>query len=343
MITYTMENKPTTTINEKDDTTKQEQGRRYKSPSTRGRAWRRAIAWRRQMGLLPEADREPDAPPSLVATDVVQQRYLQLTEDIEVATHEGEMDSKFAQHLKRELLNWTIFQISLMRRIEELEVDIVQNEGEHSGREEGKCNELEQALLRRFPHRKYDTTKCEMYIKPVPFISRGKTVNDNKTDTDIKTESSDETKMDIKETTNDQPTDETNGQTDMHKGGPGRQHTTYDMNYAMVEENMRLARLENEKNLNTALRLVTRTLHPQGQTICFPQSEQTDRMILKTDNLPTDGTKLCDLLRKVFTRRGEVFDIDKTWRDFAKAYGRVYFEWSNIAKGKDAYVYTRYS
>lgn len=295
------------------------------------------------MGLLPEADLESDVPPSLVATDVVQRRFLQLTEDIEEAVHGGELDLLFAQHLKRELLNWTIFQINLMHRIEEVEVDLIQNEGEHSGKKEEKCDELQQALLHRFPHRKYDTSKCEMYIKPVPFISRGKTINDNKTDADTKNELSDETKTDTTETTNDQPTDETNRQTDMQKGGPGRQHASYGMDYTMVEENMRLARLENEKTLNTALRLVTRALHPQGQTICFPQSEQTDRMILKTDNLPTDGTKLCDLLRKVFTRRGEVFDIDKTWRDFVKAYGRVYYEWTNIAKGKDEYVYTRYS
>lgn len=284
------------------------------------------------MGLLPDADPESDAPPSLVATDVVQRRFLQLTEDIEVAAREGGVDHQLGQHLKKELLNWTIFQINLMYRIEELEVELIDKEGEHPDTKDEKCNELEQALLRRFPRQKYNTSKCEKFIKPVPFISGGKTGHDS----NAKTVVTDEVKVDqaIDET------DETNEQNNPRSSGPGRRHASVGMDYALVEENMRLARLETEKNLNTALRLVTRLMHPEGDAICFPQSEQTDRMTLKTDNLPTDGAKLCDLLRKVFTRRGEVFDIDKTWRDFTKAYGRVYFDWHQ--KGKDSLVYTRY-
>lgn len=118
------------------DTPTDIQTHKRKSPSTRSRSWLRAIAWRRQMGFLPEAHLDHRELPPLVACDAVQQRFLQTTEIIDQACFQGAIEYDLARELKREMFAWATMQTCLLARIEELEADNINHEGEMRRRRE---------------------------------------------------------------------------------------------------------------------------------------------------------------------------------------------------------------
>lgn len=155
---------------------------KHKSPSTISRSWRRAIAWRRQMGLLPQVYTDSTDLPSLVACDAVQQRYLQTTEYIDQMCFQGAMDYEAAKHLKRDMFAWATLQTCLMVRIEELEVDNIEYENElrrldrqdkTKTQDKTKSCQSTESDHGAPNLRKYDAKKSETYIKPVNFISAG--------------------------------------------------------------------------------------------------------------------------------------------------------------------------
>lgn len=333
-----------------------------KSPSTRSRSWLRAIAWRKQMGLLPEAHLDQDDLPSLVACDAVQQRYLRTTETIDQACFQGVMEYEVARELKREMFAWATMQTCLLARIEELEVDNINYEGEMR-----KCKEYDTKTQDETPHndvtqhdrpdnrrKVYDASKCRQYIKPVNFISGG--IINAPVNSKISHTQGTQAKY-------------TNTMSHTHKQEPAGGHQTRlthktepqpkltiikskdtettenttnwnHLNYDGIEENLRLSRLENKDIFQTAQRHVVRLTHPKGHTICFPNTEQTDRMLLRAENLPTDPRDLCDLLRKACTRRSEGLDIESIYKDLARAHGRVYFDPQQ--SGHKCFVFTKY-
>lgn len=81
-------------------------------------------------------------------------------------------------------------------------------------------------------------------------------------------------------------------------------------------------------------------MHSKGANVCYPIAEQTDRLVLKALNLPTDGLGLCDILRKACSRRGESFNLEEAYRDMARAYGRVYLD--PTLEGPRCMVWTHY-
>ncbi|CAH1224443.1 unnamed protein product [Diabrotica balteata] len=93
--------------------------------------------------------------------------------------------------------------------------------------------------------------------------------------------------------------------------------------YENMEQNMRLSRLEEFSILVAALRHVVRRLHPRGDKITFPVPDAVDRIQLRCSNIPSDANELLFLLKQVFSRRGEVFDLEELYCDFVKTYGRI--------------------
>uniref|UniRef100_A0A6P7GZU5 Uncharacterized protein LOC114348521 n=1 Tax=Diabrotica virgifera virgifera TaxID=50390 RepID=A0A6P7GZU5_DIAVI len=90
-----------------------------------------------------------------------------------------------------------------------------------------------------------------------------------------------------------------------------------------MEVNMRLSRLEEATILVAALRHIVRKLHQRGDKITFPVPDAVDRIQLKCLNIPTNADELLPLLKQVFSRRGEVFDLEELYSDFVKTYGRI--------------------
>lgn len=101
--------------------------------------------------------------------------------------------------------------------------------------------------------------------------------------------------------------------------GPGQ-------TYALTENGMRMSRLEESKQLITALRHLVRTLHEGGKQIAFPTPEAVDRIQLKCSNIPTCPEELLSLVLRVFARRQEPFDLDGIYKDFVKSHGRLVFD-----------------
>lgn len=308
------------------------------------------------MGFLPrdyDDDNDDETPPSLVASDVIQQQYLGAAEYIGELCQSGALDPEAARPLTRCLLDWTIQQIRLMCRIEELELDLLTLDNMESKDATTNTQSQTQPTYHTgtspTTHQKeYNTDKCKNKMKPIKFLSGG-LINPRNTTSDTNTEHNTDIDniLEAHSTETSQTTDRQNEQlqqqenitieeTDMNK----QSGATYDFDYKTLEENMRLSRLENVQTFQTALRLVTRLMHPKGAKVCYPIAEQTDRLMLKAQNIPTDGRELCDLLRKACSRRGESFNLETTYKDLAKAHGRVYFDWT--LSGPDCMVYTHY-
>lgn len=93
--------------------------------------------------------------------------------------------------------------------------------------------------------------------------------------------------------------------------------------YNKIELNMKLCRLEEERNLLIALRHLVRLLHEGGRQIAFPLPEAVDKIQLRCSNLPTEPQELMNLLTQVFERRNETLNLNETYRDFMRSYGRV--------------------
>lgn len=96
--------------------------------------------------------------------------------------------------------------------------------------------------------------------------------------------------------------------------------------YENFELKLRLSRLEDEKLLTTALKHLVRHLHPKGETITFPTLEEVDKITLKSSNLPTNPIDLKKLVDQVFDRRDEQYDLETTYKQFAKIHGRITYD-----------------
>lgn len=312
------------------------------------------------MGLLPEAHLDQRDPPSLVACDAVQQRYLQTTELIDEACLQGAIRYDLARELKREMFAWATMQTCLLVRIEELELDNIIYEDEKRRRDdygtqtqdETRPNDIKQDDKPDTRRKVYDASKCRKYIKPVNFISGG-IINASHSTKIAHTEETEATHTNtVPHSHTQEPAGGHNGQ--RHKPEQQSKLTiikTQDeektertnwnhLNYDDLEENLRLSRLENKDIFQTAQRHVVRLTHPKGHTICFPNTEQTDRMLLRAENLPTDPRELCNLLRKACTRRAEGLDVERIYKDLARAHGRVYFDPQQ--SGHKCFVFTKY-
>jgi hypothetical protein len=93
--------------------------------------------------------------------------------------------------------------------------------------------------------------------------------------------------------------------------------------YGDLEDNCRMARVEEVANRRTVLRHLIRLRHPGGAKICFSVPELEDRLALRCASLPTDPDELRALTERVFSRRGEMLDMEGLYRDFVKAHGRI--------------------
>lgn len=96
--------------------------------------------------------------------------------------------------------------------------------------------------------------------------------------------------------------------------------------YQDLEDNMRLSRLEEERNLILALRHLVRNLHEGGGCIAFPTPQAVDRIQLRCSNLPTEPRQLLELVERVFCRRGEYLNLKDIYEDFVRSHGRVVFD-----------------
>lgn len=103
---------------------------------------------------------------------------------------------------------------------------------------------------------------------------------------------------------------------------------------------MKLTRLEELKNLMTALRHYIRKTHPKGSSMTFPVPEAVDRIQLKCANFPTDVEGLEELIKKVFQRREEVLDIGELYNDFVKTHGRITYDFTQ--KWPNSHIHTRH-
>lgn len=216
----------------------------------------------------------------------------------------------------------------------------------------------------------YDTTKCKRYIKPVRFVYGGSTHDTNTKENETKTTETDkqqcesnqnitpinniqnknETEDSLKNTyVNETSYDETevgNCQyiEPIHTSNTTTGDATQNVDevkatiYNELESNLRMSRLENKDTFQTALRLVIRCGYPNGDKICFPTTEQTDRMVLRSQNLPTDHKDLLRLLGEACLRRNEGLDLKNVYKDFVKAHGRVYFDPKETAPKCFAYI-----
>lgn len=75
------------------------------------------------------------------------------------------------------------------------------------------------------------------------------------------------------------------------------------IDYAKMDERMRLARLEEKANLAIALRHLVRTLHECGTKISFPSPEAQNRLALRLIGLLSIPKELLELVRQPFRRR----------------------------------------
>lgn len=203
----------------------------------------------------------------------------------------------------------------------------------------------------------YNVDKCINKIVPITFVSGGvmnapntqnKTTPHSNSHNKFLEAPQTQTTHDTSTSNTDKTTDHndimtkqlTSNVTDTDTEEDKPRGATYDFDYKTTIENAKLSRLENQHTFQAALRLVTRLMHPKGAKVCYPIAEQTDRLVLKSINVPTDGPGLCDILRKACSRRGESFNLEQVYQDMARAYGRVYFD--PTLAGPKCMVYTHY-
>lgn len=110
--------------------------------------------------------------------------------------------------------------------------------------------------------------------------------------------------------------------------------------YAGIENSMRLRRLEDTPNLTAALRQTVRSKHPKGTGITFPCPEAVDRMLLKSNGLPTDSDELLELVQHAFARRDENFNLEDVYKDLVKTHGRIAFD--HTQKWPHSAIHTRH-
>ena len=91
--------------------------------------------------------------------------------------------------------------------------------------------------------------------------------------------------------------------------------------YKQIEDSYALRSIEEPRLFVTALRLLTRLLHPNGKLVSFPIPELADRMTLRAANLPTDPKLLQDLVTRACRRRGEQYDAENVYADFVRCHG----------------------
>ena len=72
--------------------------------------------------------------------------------------------------------------------------------------------------------------------------------------------------------------------------------------------------------------------------LCFPQIDCVDRITLRTQNLPTNPRELLELIKHVYKRRNEMFEIEEVYQQFVKAHGRITFD--PTQKWPQCYTYT---
>lgn len=303
--------------------------------------------------------------PSLIAADMVQQQFLGAMDYVDDLCSHGAIDPDAVRPLRRCFVDWMVQQTRLMSRIEELEVELLTLEYSSvtSNSNTLPTKKIDVDMQNGEPKlekrkKEYNVDKCKDKITPIRFISGG-FINPPRTQTHTQTFTSTHSEHNTAQHTHlethnveilqpdgtsrtsekENKTDDKFDSTD-DRYQDKRQRATYDLDYKTLEENIKLSRLENPQTFQTALRLVTRLLHPKGAKICYPTAEQTDRLMLKAANIPTDGPGLCDLLRKACTRRGESFNLEATYKDLAKAHGRVYFD--PTLAGPNCMVFTHY-
>lgn len=375
---------------------------RYKSPSTRLRGWRRAVAWRQRMGILQPPDTDINTNVMPQCWDTLQYRYFSITDYIDDMCMQGAIEYEVARYLKHNMFDWAIFQAGLLSRVDELEDEYLPDDTgncndipEHPGDEddtEFSRNATLQANINKChssstaQQAEYNTRKCRPYITPVHFVHGGSTHSHYEKQNNNVTESRDTSRTDRTQdttapqmhtrqshVTNNKHPVETSTENTLHHilPEPAKQemyaipqthsksekqtdsqedssdppvnskcNTVFQMNYDNLEANLRLSRLENKEIFQTALRYVIRTNHPKGDRICFPTTEQTDRMILRVENLPTDRHELCKLLGEACARRGEGLNLDKLYKDFVRAHGCVFLD--SKERGHKCIVFTRY-
>ena len=96
--------------------------------------------------------------------------------------------------------------------------------------------------------------------------------------------------------------------------------------YKNLDHALQLSYLEEPSILTMALRHLVRHKHEKGETVTFPQIEAVDRIVLRSKNLPTDPNDLLELVKRVFKRREENFDVGEVYSQFVKAHGRTSFD-----------------
>jgi len=92
--------------------------------------------------------------------------------------------------------------------------------------------------------------------------------------------------------------------------------------------------------LTIALRHVVRKQHDNGEGITFPVPDAVDRISFRRQGLPTDTLELMRLIKEVFARREEAFELEEVYLDFVRAHGNVLLDpkepWPHC------YVHTRF-
>lgn len=339
---------------------------KYKSPSTKARSWRRAIAWRQQIGLAIDEEQEKTKSPSASPTLAIKNKYFEVTDYLDDMTAQGTLDYLVARELKHKFFEWATFEMCLMNRVEEVEEELLNMEFacENTVNVNTSCDDISivnhsayncvtnQVYKNNFKTNKispksknqteYDTKKCRKYITPVKFVSGGFANANNIDINDVMTRpkvllTPELENAETKAATSSLVTQNTTTNSEQLKTTTNTNWSTID--YDRLEEDLRLCRLEDKDNFQTAQRLVIRLTHPQGDKICYPTTEQTDRMLLRAVNLPTDARELCDLMRKACTRRSEGLNLDKIYKDLVRAHGRVLFDHTKTTP--HCYVFTK--
>lgn len=98
--------------------------------------------------------------------------------------------------------------------------------------------------------------------------------------------------------------------------------------YGEFEDVMKLSRLEEPLLRISALRLLSRNLHPDGRRITFPVPAAIDELNLRSVGLPIDSQELLALTKRAFLRRGVPFSLNSITEDFAAAHGKITFDHS---------------
>lgn len=95
--------------------------------------------------------------------------------------------------------------------------------------------------------------------------------------------------------------------------------------YSNLEDTMRKRRLERPEVLRMALMHVARWCMPEGDRIRYPHPDSMIRLLLATENIPTEPEKLLELIYKVYEDRGITFSLTETVKDLARIHGHRAF------------------